>query len=148
MLIRSYNSNIVTNEELLKLIPTHRTFAEDDTFCETDKRDILMQASTGPLGSLRLRLPEFLDSWYRRWYGRQPYTLTAFTPQDISLVLISVIGWVNPKAIVRLEGLSQWKIPMTPGNQAHDLLSCNPVTQCLNQLCQCISRETDNLLQK
>jgi hypothetical protein len=35
--IHSCNSNIVTNEEL-KLIPMHRTFAGEDTFCEKDKK--------------------------------------------------------------------------------------------------------------
>jgi hypothetical protein len=66
------------------------------------------QAWTGPEVSTRLRLPELIDSRHMN-VAKFPALRTGhFTPPPKEMFL------VLPRAIVRLKGLVQWKIPMTP----------------------------------
>ena len=56
--------------------------------------------------------------------------LAAFTRQEMFLVFIYIRGWVDPRAIVWLEGLRQRNIPVTPQGIEQ--------AQCLNQLCHSV----------
>ena len=58
--------------------------------------------------------------------------LRTFTSQKIFLILISLRVWGNSWAIVRPEGLCQWKIPMTP--PGFEPATFRLVAHCLNQL--------------
>ena len=81
---------------------------------------------------LRLWLPEFLYSQHINM-ARLPAPGTGrFYPHEIFLVLISVRGWIDPRATVRPEGIYQRKIPITPSGIEPAAFWL--VAQCLHQL--------------
>jgi hypothetical protein len=73
-------------------------------------RAVPLQAWSGPEGSSS----QITWQQHRIVVRLSALRTSRLYPQEMLLVLISVTGCVDLRAIVRSEGLCQWKIPMTP----------------------------------
>jgi len=88
---------------LLKEMALDVTSCLGVTLCKGKGKAIPLQAQRGPDGSRKLRLPDFVTT--AQDGGRLSALRTGrLYPQEMVLVLISVRGWVDPRAIVRSEG--------------------------------------------
>jgi hypothetical protein len=105
----------------------------DDGQRNCSKHVKVKQPITGlgrPWGFQEVEAPIFQDNRHMKVVRLSALRTGHLYPQETFLVLIYVRGWVDPRAIVRPEGLCQWKKSNdTIGNRTRHLPACSAVPQ-------------------
>jgi hypothetical protein len=102
----------VWTESLYRVLHEKSAIVQENFPWVKFNKAIPLQAWTGPEGS------EGWSAQISRQSAHKGVKVVGPThrpplPQEIFLVLICVRGWVDPRRIVRPEGLGKWKIPVT-----------------------------------
>jgi hypothetical protein len=101
--------------------------------CHKKGQSYLCNRPFRPIGLWDIEAPTFSRQSVHRWrWGYQPYAPAALYPQIVTWYSFMLESWSDTRAIVRLEGLGQLKIPMA--SSEIETATFRLVVQCLSQL--------------
>jgi hypothetical protein len=132
-LIKACNGIALALSSFFPYLPAHSAGQSSYLCCgmtEQTCKAIPIQPSTGSYRSGILRLPGSLDLWHMKVASMSAIRTGDLHPPG-DMVLISVRGWVDPRAIVRPEWLRQQKFADPIVNQTCYLPTCSVVKYVL-----------------